>query len=69
MMEIKNESIIHSDTEIISQEIMLIEIIKVDKDTHEKDRMRIILMCNEENMIAEIEDRAESYTEEAINNL
>lgn len=69
MMEIKNESIIQSDTEIINQETMLIEIIKVDKDTHEKDRMIIILMGNEENMIIEIEDRAESYTEEAINNL
>lgn len=68
-MEIKNESIIQSDTEIINQETMLIEIIKVDKDTHEKDRMIIILMGNEENMIVEIEDRAESYTEEAINNL
>ncbi len=68
-MEIKNESIIQTDTEIIKQGIMLIEIIKVDKDTHEKDRMIIILMGNEENMIAEIEDRAESYTEEAINNL
>ena len=68
-MEIKNESIIQSDTEIINQEIMLIEIIKVDKDTHEKNWMIIILMGNEENMIAEIEDRAESYTEEAINNL
>ena len=68
-MEIKNESIIQTDTEIINQEIMLIEIIKVDKDTHEKDRMIIILMGNEENMIIEIEDRAESYTEEAINNL
>lgn len=69
MMEIKNESIIQSDTEIINQEIMLIEIIKVDKDTHEKDRMIIILMGKKENMIVEIEDRAESYTEEAINNL
>ena len=69
MMEIKNESIIQSDTEIINQEIMLIEIIKVDKDTHEKNWMIIILMGNEENMIIEIEDRAESYTEEAINNL
>lgn len=68
-MEIKNESIIQTDTEIINQEIMLIEIIKVDKDTHEKNWMIIILMGNEENMIAEIEDRAESYTEEAINNL
>ncbi len=41
----------------------------MDNDTLEKDRMMIILMDNEDNMIVEIEVRVESYTEEAINNL
>ena len=69
MIDIKNESIMQTDSEIVIQEIILIEIIKVDNDTLEKDRMMIILMDNEDNMIVEIDFRVESYTEEAINNL
>ncbi len=69
MIDIKNESIMQTDSEIVIQEIILIEIIKVDNDTLEKDRMMIILMDNEDNMIVEIDVRVESYTEEAINNL
>mgnify|MGYP007097706720 CR=1 FL=1 len=69
MIDIKNESIMQTDSEIVIQEIILTEIIKVDNDTLEKDRMMIILMDNEDNMIVEIEVRVESYTEEAINNL
>ena len=69
MIDIKKESIMQTDSEIVIQEIILIEIIKVDNDTLEKDRMMIILMDNEDNMIVEIDVRVESYTEEAINNL
>lgn len=65
----KNESIIMTDTKIISNETLPIKIHIVDRDLIENDSMIVIYTAKEGIMITEIEIRAESFTEEAINNL
>lgn len=57
------------NTRIINRVTNQIEIIRAENDIIEIDNMIAILMDKKESMIVEIVDKAESYTEEAINNL
>lgn len=65
----KNEITILINTGIINRATNQIEIIRVENDIIEIDNMIAILMDKEEIMIIGIVVKAESYIEEAINNL
>lgn len=65
----KNESLNQTNIETTNIAINQTEIIRVGNDIIETDNMIVILMDKEENMIAEIVAKAESFIEEAINNL